>query len=87
MTDYAAIRKDPRFIAECVRADKKANAACERVRDRLSAREEKEIARHSKVMREISDAHRAIFKEVYRPIYDPLEEAAFVRAENRLRKN
>lgn len=81
---YERIKADAQFHNECDAAQRKAEKAAERLRKKLSAAEEKEIIRHRKVMAEIARKQRAIFRDVYSPIYDPLEEAAFSRAEKRL---
>ncbi|MNE29158.1 hypothetical protein D3C80_1226300 [compost metagenome] len=81
---YERIKADTQFHKECDAAQRKAEKVAERLRKKLSAAEEKEIIRHRKAMNEIARKQRAIFRDVYSPIYDPLEEAAFARAEERL---
>ncbi|MBY3543657.1 hypothetical protein HFN71_28655 [Rhizobium laguerreae] len=81
---WALIREDAQFQRECEMADKKANKAAKRVKDRLMAAEEKEVERHRKAMAEIDRKRKAIFRDVFSAIYDPLEQEAFARAERRL---
>ncbi|MCZ7854998.1 hypothetical protein O9X81_00045 [Agrobacterium salinitolerans] len=81
---YERIKADAQFHKECEAAQRKAEKVAERQREKLRVAEEKEMIRHRKVMDEIARKQRAIFRDVYSPIYDPLEEAAFARAEERL---
>jgi len=83
-TAWQQIKLDEQFRRDCAKADAKANRAVERAKERLWAAEEKEIRRHQKRMAEIDAKRRALSSEVYDPIYDPLEEKAFVEAEKRL---
>jgi hypothetical protein len=84
MATLSQIQADARFNAECEKAEKKANRAANKVRERLAKMEEAEIERHAKAMRKINDARRAVRAEVYDTIYDPLEAAAFKEAELRI---
>lgn len=78
------IQRDAQFRRDCDKAQAKANRAAKRVEDRLMAAEEKEVARHRKVMAEINHQRRRVFQDVFAVIYDPLEQEAFVSAEKRL---
>lgn len=84
MSKLEQIRKDPEFQAEISVARSKAQKAADKVHSRISAREEKELERHQKKMAEFRQERDAIFKDVYRPVFDPLEEEAYARAEKRL---
>ncbi len=84
MSIFQRVRADRQFQRDCEKAAAKARRATERARDRLDAAEEKEVERHRKKMAELDRRRRALSKEVYDAIYDPLEEQAFARAETRL---
>lgn len=81
---WELIREDAQFQRDCDKADKKANKAAERVKDRLMAAEDKEVERHRKAMAAIDRKRKAVFRDVFSAIYDPLEQEAFARAEKRL---
>lgn len=78
------IRADQQFRADCEKAAARAARAMNRARDRLSSEEGKERERHCRTMADLDNRRRALFKDVYAPIYDPLEEAAFARAQSPL---
>lgn len=79
---HERIISDSKYRADIERAKAKAQAACDKISERLE-REEQKLLRK---LATIDEARRGLFRETYRPIFDPLEEAAYANAEKRLSK-
>lgn len=77
---HSEIIADKTYRQKIEMAREKAQAACDKAHARLSKREEKLLRELS----QISMSRRGIFHEVYRSIFDPLDEAAYADAEKRL---
>ncbi len=77
---HEKIMADERFRADIEKARVKAQKVCDKTHDRLRNEEEKLLAKLTAIQLQ----RREVFKDVYRPIFDPLEEAAYAAAEKRI---